>query len=59
MPEKEQVLALLSRVTASPALAAFVARFGSDAYYAASKRLLFSERQAEIRRELAAFEESL
>lgn len=57
--EGQELLALLSRVTASPSLSAFIARFGSDAYYAASKRLLFSERQAEIQRELRAFEESL
>ena len=57
--EGQEILTILSRMTASPALAAFVARFGSDAYYEASKRLLFSERQAEIQRELRSFEESL
>lgn len=57
--EGQEQLSLLSHITASPALAAFVARFGSEAYYDASRRLLFSERQAEIQRELRTFEESL
>ena len=57
--EGQEILTLLSRITASPALAAFIARFGSDAYYEASRRLLFTERQAEIQQELRAFEESL
>ena len=57
--EGQEVLTILSRITASPTLAAFIARFGSDAYYEASRRLLFTERQAEIQQELRAFEESL
>ena len=57
--EGQEQLTLLSRITADAALSTFIARFGSDAYYEASSRLLFSQRQAEIRRQLKALEESL
>ena len=51
-PEGQELLILVTELTASPAAARFIARYGCDAYFRHSHDLMFHERRNELRREI-------
>ena len=51
-PEGQELLILVTELTASLAAARFIARYGCDAYFKHSHDLMFHERRNELRREI-------
>ena len=51
-PEGQELLILVTELTASPAAARFIARHGCEAYFRHSRDLMFHQRQNELRREI-------
>ena len=51
-PEGQELLILVTELTAAPAAARFIARYGCDAYFRHSKDLMFHERRNDLRREI-------
>ena len=51
-PEGQELLILVTELTASPAAARFIARYGCDAYFRHSTDLMFHERRNDLRREI-------
>ena len=48
-PEGQELLILVTELTASPAAAGFIARYGCDAYFRHSRELMFHERRNELK----------
>ena len=48
-PEGQELLIVVTELTASPAAARFIARYGCDAYFRHSRELMFHERRNELR----------
>ena len=51
-PDGQELLILVTELTASPAAARFIARYGCDAYFRHSRELMFHERRNDLRREI-------
>ena len=51
-PEGQELLILVTELTASPAAARFIARYGCDAYHRHSRELMFHERRNELRQQI-------
>ena len=57
--EGQEMLILVTELTASDAAARFIAQYGCDAYFRHNKSLLFYERQVEVIREIDRLEASI
>ena len=51
-PQGQELLILVTELTANPDSAQFISRYGSDKYFQHNKELLFYERQTEIIKEM-------
>ena len=49
-PESQELLILVTELTANPAAAGFIARYGCDAYFRHSQDLMFHERGSDLKR---------